>query len=160
MEIWSLLELTPDADVRSVKRRYAQLLKSTRPDEDAEAFQRLRDAYEQALSIAQAGQDGALSLQALELAPCEVQPVAATAVPDSVHEQVAVLVEASSSLDVALQQAALQFGQHGRPGGAGGVFTRHGVKIETKRQRAPVFPAPAPPSRPTKVNPSISGARA
>lgn len=105
MEVWSLLELSPDADVRSIKRRYAQLLKSTRPDDDAEAFQRLRDAYERALSIAQAGQDGALSLQALELAPCEVQPTSVATVPDSLHEQVAGLVEASSSLDVALQQA-------------------------------------------------------
>ncbi|MFV9654502.1 hypothetical protein ACNFCK_06235 [Pseudomonas sp. NY15366] len=105
MGIWSLLGLTPDADVRSIKRRYAQLLKNTRPDEDAEAFQRLRDAYERALSIAQAQPDGALPLQTLELAPGEVQPISAAAVPDSVHEQVAVLVEASPSLDAALQQA-------------------------------------------------------
>lgn len=105
MEIWSLLGLTPDADVRSIKRRYAQLLKSTRPDEDAEAFQRLREAYERALSIAQTEQDGALPLLAPELAPCEVQPVAAVTVSDSAHRQVASLFETSSSLDVALQQA-------------------------------------------------------
>ena len=42
MHPWTLLGLSADADVRSIKRRYAQLLKDTRPDDDADAFQRLR----------------------------------------------------------------------------------------------------------------------
>ncbi|WP_273826338.1 J domain-containing protein [Pseudomonas asplenii] len=52
MDCWSILQLTEDADERSIKRSYARLLKVTRPDEDAEAFQRLREAYEEALDIA------------------------------------------------------------------------------------------------------------
>ncbi|WP_019361442.1 J domain-containing protein [Pseudomonas asplenii] len=52
MDCWSILQLTEDADQRSIKRSYARLLKTTRPDEDAEAFQQLREAYEQALEIA------------------------------------------------------------------------------------------------------------
>lgn len=50
MSCWTVLGLTADADTRSIKRQYAALLKQTRPDEDPEGFQRLRDAYEQALS--------------------------------------------------------------------------------------------------------------
>lgn len=49
---WQVLELSPDADERSIKRQYAKLLKVTRPDEDPVAFQRLREAYEQALHSA------------------------------------------------------------------------------------------------------------
>ncbi|MBV6822939.1 J domain-containing protein [Pseudomonas sp. PD9R] len=49
MSCWTVLGLSADADTRSIKRQYATLLKQTRPDEDPEGFQRLRDAYEQAL---------------------------------------------------------------------------------------------------------------
>src|SRR5471032_1850427 len=52
MECWTVLQLPDDADERSIKRSYARLLKSCRPDDDAEGFQRLREAYEQALNIA------------------------------------------------------------------------------------------------------------
>ena len=46
---WEVLELSPEDDLRSIKRRYAQLLKQYRPDEDPQGFQRLREAYEAAL---------------------------------------------------------------------------------------------------------------
>ncbi|MGY2234483.1 J domain-containing protein [Pseudomonas gingeri] len=52
MDCWSILQLPDDADQRSIKRSYARLLKTTRPDDDAEGFQRLREAYEDALEIA------------------------------------------------------------------------------------------------------------
>lgn len=52
MNCWSVLELDRNADERSIKRQYAKLLKVNRPDEDPDAFQRLRDAYEQALDLA------------------------------------------------------------------------------------------------------------
>ncbi|AHG41198.1 molecular chaperone DnaJ [Pseudomonas syringae CC1557] len=50
MNCWSILGLDAPSDLRSIKRRYAALLKQHRPDEDPAGFQRLRDAYEQALS--------------------------------------------------------------------------------------------------------------
>ena len=50
MSCWTLLGLPVDADTRSIKRQYAKLLKQTRPDEDPVGFQRLREAYEQALA--------------------------------------------------------------------------------------------------------------
>lgn len=46
---WAILGLEADADSRSIKRQYATLLKAHRPDEDPSGFQRLREAYEQAL---------------------------------------------------------------------------------------------------------------
>jgi len=49
MTCWEVLGLSADADARSIKRQYATLLKRTRPDENPEGFQRLREAYEQAL---------------------------------------------------------------------------------------------------------------
>ena len=50
MSCWTVLGLSADADVRTIKRQYAVLLKQTRPDDHPEGFQRLRDAYEQALA--------------------------------------------------------------------------------------------------------------
>ena len=51
MDCWTVLQLPDDADERTIKRSYARLLKSCRPDEDAEGFQRLREAYEVALGV-------------------------------------------------------------------------------------------------------------
>jgi hypothetical protein len=50
MSCWTVLGLSADADTRTIKRHYAALLKQTRPDEDPEGFQRLREAYEHALA--------------------------------------------------------------------------------------------------------------
>ena len=50
MSSWQLLDLSPEADERAIKRAYARLLKIHRPDEDAAAFQQLREAYESALA--------------------------------------------------------------------------------------------------------------
>lgn len=50
-DAFSMLGLPQDADERSVKRAYARLLKTTRPDEDPARFQRLHEAYQEALSL-------------------------------------------------------------------------------------------------------------
>jgi hypothetical protein len=52
MNCWSILGVPSDANERTIKRSYAALLKVHRPDEDLDAFQRLREAYEQALGLA------------------------------------------------------------------------------------------------------------
>ncbi|MBO9716397.1 MAG: J domain-containing protein [Pseudoxanthomonas sp.] len=62
MSPFQLLEVTPAADEREIKRAYARLLKRTRPDDDAVAFQRLQEAYARCLDIARnrvvVGNDG------------------------------------------------------------------------------------------------------
>ncbi|MBA7846736.1 J domain-containing protein [Klebsiella sp. RHBSTW-00484] len=50
MTCWEILGLTPGAEPREIKRRFAQLVKVTRPEDDPQAYQRLRNAYESALS--------------------------------------------------------------------------------------------------------------
>ncbi|WP_177342781.1 MULTISPECIES: J domain-containing protein [Pseudomonas] len=118
MSPWSLLGLDADADTRSIKRRYAQLLKTHRPDEDAEAFQRLREAYEQALLLAEgnvrepvdpARAPAQHSLSALATRGDEtliqLQPAPVETLEDDRAER---LLEQSASLDEALAAAREQ----------------------------------------------------
>lgn len=50
MNCWEILGMVPTGDVRVIKRQFAQLVKTHRPDGDLAAYQRIRDAYEQALA--------------------------------------------------------------------------------------------------------------
>lgn len=59
MDYRTILGVGADADERTIKRRYALLLKENRPEDDPEGFQRLRDAYERALFEARAAADAA-----------------------------------------------------------------------------------------------------
>lgn len=52
MWVWMELQVERTRDVLAIKRAYAKRLKSTRPDDDAAAYQRLREAFEQALAWA------------------------------------------------------------------------------------------------------------
>lgn len=47
--LWEVLGTEPTGDERAIKRAYAKRLKVTRPEDDPQAFQELRDAYEYAL---------------------------------------------------------------------------------------------------------------
>jgi hypothetical protein len=49
---YALLGISDDSDTATIKRAYARLLRTTRPDEDAAAFQRLNAAYQTALAQA------------------------------------------------------------------------------------------------------------
>lgn len=49
---FSVLGLDADADERAIKRAYAAKLKTVRPDEDPDGFQRLNEAYQAALQWA------------------------------------------------------------------------------------------------------------
>ena len=44
--LWAILGTEPTGDERAIKRAYAKRLKVTRPEEDPQAVQELRDAYE------------------------------------------------------------------------------------------------------------------
>ena len=52
MDCWQILQIEPTNDTRAIKRAYAKLLKTTRPDDDAAAYQALREAFDEALAIA------------------------------------------------------------------------------------------------------------
>lgn len=81
-DCWSVLALAPGADERSIRRQYARLLKVHRPDEDPEGFQRLREAYEQALAQTR-----------WEMEREEVEAAPAPIAPGPVHEATAVFAE-------------------------------------------------------------------
>lgn len=49
MSCWEILGIEPDADKKAIKIAYSKLLKTTRPDEDPEGFNRLHSAYKTAL---------------------------------------------------------------------------------------------------------------
>ncbi|OWR31499.1 hypothetical protein CDO73_07175 [Saccharibacillus sp. O23] len=52
MGVWKILGIAPTADARTIKRAYAALLKKVHPEDDPEGFQRLREAYGEALELA------------------------------------------------------------------------------------------------------------
>jgi len=55
VDCWNVLGVEPDADERAIKLAYSKRLKTTRPEDDSEGFQQLRDAYKTALAAVEAG---------------------------------------------------------------------------------------------------------
>lgn len=52
MNCWEILEIGATSDEREIRRAYAKKLKTTRPDENPEGYQQLREAFDEALTIA------------------------------------------------------------------------------------------------------------
>ena len=51
-DIWSILNIEPTKDVKTIKKAYAKMAKVYHPEEDPEAFSKLKSSYERALEYA------------------------------------------------------------------------------------------------------------
>jgi len=95
-----LLELATQGDECAIKRAYARLLRSNRPDDDAEAFQELHACYQQALALCR------MSAEERHDAPVDAQTGAT-------HSDVSLVVVADSAAPVLDPHvAALDILQH------------------------------------------------
>lgn len=56
MNWWSILEISRDSDLKTIKKAYARLLKIYNPEDDAEGYQRLREAYDIAVKYSKNNQ--------------------------------------------------------------------------------------------------------
>lgn len=76
MEPWDALGIEPTNDIQAIKKAYAVKLKTARPDDDAAAYQALREAYEAAQWWARHGL--VTQLDASPVAPTPPAPVLVT----------------------------------------------------------------------------------
>ncbi len=58
MSPYDVLGISLDADKNAIKKAYAKLIKIHRPDEDPEMFQKIHDAYKDALAYIETGKNG------------------------------------------------------------------------------------------------------
>lgn len=98
MNCWETLDLAPDADEKKIKLAYSKLLKITRPDEDPEGFQRLRQAYKSALDE--------IKFQATQSNSKTLIPVAETSESDTINETTKTSSEVVFKVDGLKQPAA------------------------------------------------------
>ncbi|WP_459478055.1 J domain-containing protein [Clostridium saccharoperbutylacetonicum] len=49
---WTILEISEDSDLKTIKKAYAKLLKEHNPEDDAAGYQRIRTAYDEAVKYA------------------------------------------------------------------------------------------------------------
>ena len=103
--LWAILGTEPTGDERAIKRAYAKRLKVTRPEDDPEAFQELRDAYEYALHHAPRFAEELAELrEEAEVAT----PAAPLVVPEPAAEVQAPVAELWGIVDPVTEQAPIE----------------------------------------------------
>jgi len=92
--VWDILTITPTDDERAIKRAYSVQLKTTRPEDDADKFQRLRQAYDTALALAlharHSARDSAHEFLEHAAGEVEAEPAVETAAPHEITSAAAV----------------------------------------------------------------------
>ena len=53
MDIWQILQIEPTRDKNALKKAYRKILVTVHPEDDPEGFRKLREAYEEALRLAE-----------------------------------------------------------------------------------------------------------
>lgn len=106
--IWTELGIAPTTDVAAIRKAYAARLKESPPGNDAQAFQRVRGAYEAALRLALQRPPTHGSAAGVPVRPVEARPIAdlyaeATRVADADADQNS-LRDALRRLEVLLTQ--------------------------------------------------------
>ncbi|MBU7438931.1 J domain-containing protein [Paraburkholderia fungorum] len=105
---WDVLGIAANADERTVRRAYARLLKQQRPDEDAEAFQRLRYAYESALQMVNDGAAGGVTADVSAYARMPQSATMPDATPATVQVSLTTLESTSPSSGFAQASPAVR----------------------------------------------------
>jgi hypothetical protein len=108
MNVWQELGIAPTAEVREIRRAYAQRLRHTHPEDDPEGFQRLRAAYESALAAAASeADDGGVSaiMPAVEAKPDAVDVMPDTAFAADQPDRLAAEEEEPQNTETVWQEA-------------------------------------------------------
>lgn len=103
MRDWQVIGLPePTDDLAAIKRSYAARLKVTRPDDDAQAYQALREAYDRMVAWARHQQAlraaGAVAVEPRPAGEAPAEPVAAVETPASAPAAVPVEAPAADHL--------------------------------------------------------------
>ena len=56
-QIWSILEIEPTDDVEAIREAYRVKLVNTNPEDDQEGFMALKEAYDEAMRLAEGGNE-------------------------------------------------------------------------------------------------------
>lgn len=86
MSCWSVLQIEPTADKKAIKKAYAVLLKSNKPDENPKGFAALHEAYKSCLQQAQY-MDKASPTQSVPVTPVKATKKQDDLTPDLPLEQ-------------------------------------------------------------------------
>lgn len=73
MNIWEILGMEETRDIKSIKEAYMEKLEMYHPEEDQEGFQKLREAYEKAIGVANdTSREGSLGRNTEKATPTEI----------------------------------------------------------------------------------------